>query len=97
MAKDKEFAGWSQRDIEEAIINLVEKVNDGADWDENDEYSQDLFEQILAIHFSKTIDFEDKAFDIQQAIDNSVLEWATFEVTFNPDKYCEVIYPNDDL
>ena len=92
-----EYAGWSQRDIDAGIAKLVEQIEDGADWDENDEYSQDLFEQILAIHFSKSIAFDDKSFDIRTAIDNSVLEWASFEVTCNPDQYCEKIVPNDDL
>ena len=88
---------FTQSEIDAGIAELVEKIEDGADWDENDKYSQDLFEQILAIHFSKSIAFDDKAFDIRQAIDNAVLEWATFEVTCKPDKYCEKIVPNDDL
>ena len=67
------------------------------DWDECGDLKFDLAQDILAIHFSKTIAFDDKAFDIRQAIDNAVLEWASFEVTCNHDKYCEKIVPNDDL
>ena len=94
---DKEFAGWSQREIDAGIAKLVDRIEDGADWDETGSYKLDLTEDILAIHFSKSIAFDDKAFDIRTAIDNSVLEWASFEVTCNPDQYCEKIVPNDDL
>ena len=67
-----EHSEWSQREIDAAIAKLVENIEDGADWDEDDEYSQDLFEQILAIHFSKSIAFDDKAFDIRTAIAASI-------------------------
>ena len=97
MTTDKEYAEWTQRDIDAGIAKLVEQVHDGSDWDEDHKYSKDLFEKILSIRFSKTIAFDDKPFDIMTAIDNAVLEWARDEVTCNPDKYCEIILPDDDL
>ena len=97
VAKDKEFEGWSQREIDAGIAKLVEQIEAGADWDDDGDYKLEMAEHILLINFGNKIDYEDKWFDIQGCIDQYVLRWAIDEVTCNPDKYCEVILPNDDL
>ena len=96
VAKDKEFAGWSQSDIDAGIAKLVEKIEDGADWDDDGDYLSDMAVDIYRMNFSK-LDREDKDFEIQLIIEKYVLRWATNEVNGNPDKYCEKIVPNDDL
>ena len=97
MTTDKEFAGWSQRDIDAAIINLSEKIENGADWDEDGSYRLDMATEILKTYFAKAIDYEDKWFEIQQIIAKYILNWSIEAVTCDPDKYCEKIAPNDDL
>ena len=92
-----EHAEWSQRDIDAGIAKLIEKIEAGADWDEDGDYRLDMANDILLINFSNHIDFNDKFFDIRQRIDKYVKRWATDTVTCNPDKYCEKIVPNDDL
>ena len=91
-----EYAEWSQRDIDYAIAKLVEQIKDGADWDEDGNYLKDMAIDIYRMNFSK-LDRDDKNFEIYLIIDKYVLNWAKFEVTCNPDKYCEIILPDDDL
>ena len=51
---------------------------------------------ILGIYYSD-LDSSDRLHDIGQVMYKYISLWAKFEVTCNPDKYCEVILPNDDL
>ena len=96
MAIDKEFAGWSQSEIDAGIEKLVEKIEGGADWDEHGEYKVYMCDEILHENFSY-LDYADKYFEIRQVIDKWILRWSTDTVNRNPDKYCEKIVPNDDL
>ena len=91
-----EHAEWSQRDIDSAIAKLVEQIEDGADWDEDGSYKLDMANEIINYYYSD-LDIEDARFEIEQSIEKYVFHWATDAVTCNPDKYCEVISPNDDL
>ena len=88
---------FNQYEIDAGIEKLVDKVEGGADWDEDGSYKADLIDDILSINFSTKIDSDEKWFDIRQEIDKYVLRWATGEVNSNPNKYCKIINPNDDL
>ena len=97
MKTDKEFEGWTQSDIYYAIERLVDRVEgNDIEWDEDGSYRLDMAEDIKLVNYSK-LDSDDKWFEIQEIIAKYVLRWASFEVTYNPDKYCEKIVPNDDL
>ena len=90
-----EYADWSQSDINEAIYKLVEKIEDGADWDDDGSYKLDMATDILQVNFSK-LDREDKNFEIQQIIEKYVKRWAKDAVNGNPDFYCTNAGVNDD-
>ena len=88
---------FSQREIDAAIVNLVLNIKaQDIDWKAHSDYRAKIVDEILPI-YSSYLDNSDKLHDIIQVIDKYILEWAIFEVTCNPNKYCEFINPNDDL
>ena len=97
MAKDKEFEGWSQSEIDAGIEKLAEQIkSENVNWDNDGDYKLNMANDILDIYFSDS-DSSDRFHDIGQVISKYVLYWARDEVTCNPDKYCEKIVPNDDF
>ena len=95
---DKEFAGWSQRDIDAGIAKLVENIEDSADFDEDRHYKLDMANDILNVYFSNLyLDRDDQWFEIQKIMDKCILDWSIDAVNCNPEIYCEKIVPNDDL
>ena len=89
------FSDWSENDILIAIDNLVEQIEDGADWDEDGDYRLDMATDILQVNFSK-LDRDDKNFEIQQIIDKYVNRWAKDAVNGNPNEYCTYAGADDE-
>ena len=92
--KDREF---TQSEIDAGIAKLVENVSvNDIDWNEHSDHRKDMADLILGIYYSD-LDSSDRFNDISKVIDKYIYLWALFEVTCNPNKYCEVILPDDDL